>query len=112
MTLSFDIVEFLLLGPSLHEFPPWCGPKANTPHFTSFYPASGFDEIKGRFIKSYNGDNEFSHALQVFKLPHNYFKVVMDYLPTIASTYKPKWKWQKEDEKKDNEDNLCDNIFE
>ena len=64
-------------------------PRQTPPTFSSLYPASGFDEIKGRFIKSYNGDNEFSHALQVFKLPLNYFKVVMDYLPTIASTYKP-----------------------
>ena len=94
------------------NFPHDAAPRQTPPTFPSIYPASGFEEIKGRFIKSYNGDNEFSHALQVFKLPLNYFKVVMDYLPTIASKQEPKWKWQKVDEKKDNEDNLCDNMFE
>jgi hypothetical protein len=72
------------------NFPHDAAPRQTPPTFPSIYPASGFDEIKGRFIKSYNGDNEFSHALQVFKLPLNYFKVVMDYLPTIASKQEPK----------------------
>ena len=46
---------------------------------------TGFDAIRGWFIKSYNGNLSFSFALNVFKLPINYPQVVMEYLKTIAS---------------------------
>ena len=60
---------------------------------------TGFDALRGKFIKSYNGNVLFSFALQIFKIPINYLQVVMEYMPSIAAKHKPKWKWQKEDEK-------------
>ena len=37
----------------------------------------GFDALRGKFIKSYNGNVLFSFALKIFKIPINYHQVVM-----------------------------------
>ena len=33
---------------------------------------TGFDALRGKFIKSYNGNVLFSFALKIFKIPINY----------------------------------------